>query len=402
MKERKEVIMRFSDKAKSLEESLTLAISAKANELRKNGVDVINLAIGEPDFPTPDYIKKAGIQAIEENITTYTPVTGLPDLKKEIVKKYKNFNKMEVEESEIVVSTGAKQALMNAFFALLNPGDEVLIPVPYWLSYPEMTKIADGVPVLVTGDKNNNYKLRLEDLEEKLTDKTKVLILNNPSNPSGVLYSKEELEEIGNFAVKNDLFIVADEIYERLIYSDDEFYSIASLSREIYDRTVTVSGWSKSYAMTGWRLGYSVAPKELTTLMVRIQGHQTSNPCSISQMAGLAALRDEDDTIEKMISTFGERRNYMKRAFEELNLETLSMDGAFYTFFNIKKYLGKTMNGQKIEGSLDFCQVLLEEAHIAAVPGLVFGLDDYVRFSYAVSLEDLEKAMERLQKFIGE
>ena len=394
--------MKFSDKAKSLSESLTLSISAQAEKLRNEGVDVLNLAIGEPDFSTPDYIQQAGIKAIQEGKTTYTPVTGISELKEAIVHKYKQFNQMDIHKNEVIISTGAKQALMNAFLALLNPGDEVLIPVPYWLSYPEMVKIADGVSVFVHGRKENQYKLTIEDLEKVVTEKSKILVLNNPSNPSGVLYTKKELTKFGEFAVKNDLFIVADEIYERLIYDDEKFYSIASLSREVFDRTVTVSGFSKSYAMTGWRLGYSVAPENLSHLMGKIQGHQTSNPCSISQYAGLAALEKEDKSIEKMISTFEERRDFMIGAFQKLGLETLSMDGAFYTFFSIREFIGKKLAGQEIRGSLDFCRTLLDKAYIAAIPGIVFGMDDYVRFSYAVSMEDLEDAMNRLERLIGE
>lgn len=394
--------MNFSNKAKSLSESLTLSISAQAEKLRNQGVDVLNLAIGEPDFSTPDYIKKAGIKAIQEGKTIYTPVTGISELKKAIVKKYKEFNHMDIQENEVIISTGAKQALMNTFFTLLNPGDEVLIPVPYWLSYPEMVKIADGVPVFVHGKKENQYKLKTEDLEKVLTKKSKVLVLNNPSNPSGVLYTKEELKKLADFTIQNDLFIVADEIYERLVYDNRNFYSIASFSKEVFDRTVTISGFSKSYAMTGWRLGYSIAPEHLSHLMGKIQGHQTSNPCSISQYAGLAALENEDESIQKMISTFEERREFMIKAFQKIGLETLSMDGAFYTFFDVGEFIGKEIAGQEIEGSLDFCKVLLDKAHIAAVPGIVFGMDNYVRFSYAVSMEDLEAAMNRLERLIGE
>ncbi|MDO5755454.1 MAG: pyridoxal phosphate-dependent aminotransferase [Tissierellia bacterium] len=379
----------ISNLAQSLADSLTLSIAAKAKELQENGVDVINFSVGEPDFETPDFIKKSAIDAINEGKTRYTKVSGIDELRESIAKKYKVFNEMEISKEEVIVSTGAKQNLINALFLLINPGDEVLIPKPYWLSYPEMVKITGGKSVFVPGTRG---KISAKDLEKYCSHRTKALILNNPNNPTGAVYRKEELEEIGNFCVKEGINIIADEIYEDLNYVGKHI-SIGSLSDGIKSQTITVSGFSKSYAMTGWRLGYSVQNKEWTKALEKIQGHTTSNANTISQYAGLGALTKEDGSVKKMVETFNERRKYVKKAFDELGLEYIPMEGAFYGFFKVKEL-------KKEKDSVEFCKELLEKIHIATVPGKVFGDDDYLRISYAISMEEIKEGMKRLGEYM--
>lgn len=386
----------YSDLTQNIQDSLTLAISARAKALASEGERVINTSIGEPDFDTPAYIKQGAENAMRDGRTKYTPVAGILELKEAVCQKYAHFNKMHITPDQVVISTGAKQALINAFFSLVNPGDEVLIPVPYWLSYPEMVKLVHGVAVPV---KSAPGEKLVDALSRCVTPRTKVLVLNNPNNPSGQVYNKKDLETIGQFCIAHNLHMIADEIYERLTY-DAPFVSLAALSPDFAARTVTISGFSKSYAMTGWRLGYSVAPRELSQAMSRIQAHMTSNASSISQYAGLAALQKEDESIDQMIRTFAHRRRVMAEQLKKQGLMHAPLQGAFYAFIDISPYIGCSFAGQKLKGSVDFCRVFLESERVAAVPGIVFGDDHAIRLSYAISEDDIIAAVTALGRFV--
>lgn len=393
--------MNLSKKAMDINPSITLVITAKAKELREAGVDIVSFGAGEPDFNTPENIINAAIKAMQEGKTKYTPTSGVLELRKAICNKLKNDNKLEYNPSQIIVSTGAKQSLANAFMAILNPGDEVIIPVPYWVSYPELVELAEGKAVYVQTGEEYNYKYTIEALEKVVTDKTKVILLNSPNNPTGTIYSKEELSEIAEFAKKYDLIIVSDEIYEKLIYDNKKHISIASISEDTFNRTVVINGLSKSYAMTGWRIGYAAAPIEIIKLMVSIQSHMTSNTNSITQYAAIEALTSNQDTINNMIVQFEKRRNFMVDKIESIGgLKIIRPSGAFYVMINIGNFFNKEFNGKKIENSLDFSEVLLTEEKVAVIPGAAFGLDSYIRVSYATSIELIEEGLNRLEVFL--
>lgn len=394
--------MELSRKAQRIETSVTLAITAKAKEMKENGIDVISFGAGEPDFNTPENIINAAIKAMQEGNTKYTNVNGILPLREAICKKFKEDNGLIYKPSQIVVSTGAKQSLANVFLAILNPGDEVIVPNPYWVSYPELIRLADGKAVFVESDETSSYKFTKENLEKAVTEKTKAIILNTPNNPTGTIYNKEELIEIAEFAKKYDLIIVSDEMYEKLIYDGESHVSIASVSHDAYERTIVINGLSKSYAMTGWRLGYCGATEKIAKLMTNIQSHMTSNVCSITQYAAVEALNGPQDKVKEMISEFEKRRNYMAKTLEEMNnLSIIKPQGAFYIMINIDKCLGKEINGEKINDSMDFSANLLENEKVAVIPGKAFGLDNYVRVSYATSMELIEKGLERINKFVN-
>ena len=394
--------MELSRKAQRIEASVTLAITAKAKEMKENGVDVISFGAGEPDFNTPENIINAAIKAMQEGNTKYTNVNGILPLREAICKKFKEDNGLVYKPSQIVVSTGAKQSLANVFLAILNPGDEVIVPNPYWVSYPELIRLADGKPVFVESDETSSYKFTKENLEKAVTEKTKAIILNTPNNPTGTIYNREELIEIAEFAKKYDLIIVSDEMYEKLIYDGESHVSIASVSDDAYERTIVINGLSKSYAMTGWRLGYCGASEKIAKLMTNIQSHMTSNVCSITQYAAVEALNGAQDKVKEMIFEFERRRNYMAKTLEEMNnLSIIKPQGAFYIMINIDKCLGKEINGEKINDSMDFSAKLLENEKVAVIPGKAFGLDNYVRVSYATSMELIEKGLERINKFVN-
>ena len=394
--------MELSRKAQRIEASVTLAITAKAKEMKENGIDVISFGAGEPDFNTPANIINAAIKAMEEGNTKYTNVNGILPLREAICKKFKKDNGLIYKPSQIVVSTGAKQSLANVFLAILNPGDEVIVPNPYWVSYPELIGLADGKAVFVESDETSSYKFTKENLEKVVTEKTKAIILNTPNNPTGTIYNKEELIEIAEFAKKHDLIIVSDEMYEKLIYDGEKHVSIASVSDDAYERTIVINGLSKSYAMTGWRLGYCGASEKIAKLMTNIQSHMTSNVCSITQYAAVEALNGPQDKVKEMIVEFERRRNYMANTLEEMNnLSIIKPQGAFYIMINIDKCLGKEINGERINDSMDFSAKLLEHEKVAVIPGKAFGLDNYVRVSYATSMESIEKGLERINKFVN-
>lgn len=395
--------MSLSEKAKSISPSPTLAIDAKYKEMKAEGIDVVGFGAGEPDFDTPEHVKLAAITAITKGFTKYTPASGTMDLKKAICKKFQQDNGLTYTPANIVVSNGAKHSLVNAFGAILNPGEEVIIPAPYWVSYPEMVRMNDGVPVFIETTEENGFKFTADQLEKAITPKTKALVLNSPSNPTGMVYTKQELEAIAKIVVKHGIYVVSDEIYEKLIYDDVEHVSIASLGEDIKNLTIVINGVSKSYAMTGWRIGYAAAVPEIAKIMANVQSHAASNPCSISQAAALAALEGPQYTIEAMNADFCARRNYMVKRINKVHgMSCLKPQGAFYVMMNIKAVLGKKIQGKVIHTSDEFCEWLLEKNQVALVPGSGFGAEGYVRWSYATSLENIEKGIERIEDFLSD
>lgn len=391
----------LSKKAKLVKPSSTLAITAKAKALRAQGLDVVGFGAGEPDFNTPDNICEAAIQAIHDGFTKYTPASGTEELKQAICKKFYEFNHLKYEPNQIVVSNGGKHCLTNIFSVILNPGDEVIIPAPYWLSYPEIVKLADGIPVCVDTGKEQNYKITAKQIEEACTEKTKALILNTPNNPTGMLYTREELEAIAEVAVRKDFYVVADEMYENLTYGSQEHISIASFNEEIYKRTITCSGVAKSYSMTGWRIGYTGSSVEIAKLMGSVQSHQTSNPNSIAQKAALEALNGPQDAVEAMKKEFDKRRIYAYNRICEMPLvSALEPMGAFYIFVDVSKTVGKQYQDKKIEDVNELATILIEEYKVAVVPCADFGYENYVRLSYAISVEQIEKGLDRIENFL--
>jgi aspartate aminotransferase len=393
--------MNLSKKAKHIQPSVTLAISAKASEMKAKGIDVVGFGVGEPDFNTPLNIQEAAINAIRDGRTKYTAASGIPELKRAVAAKFLKENDLNYTESQIIVSTGAKQCLANLFQAVLNPGDEVLIQTPYWVSYPELIQLADGVPVFIETDEKDNFKLSIDKLEEAVTVKTKMILVNSPNNPTGTVYNKAELTMLAEFAKKHDLIILADEIYEKLIYGSEEHISIASLSEDAYNRTVVINGVSKSFAMTGWRIGYAAGNEQIIKLMSNIQSHTTSNPCSIAQYASLEALTGPTDAQDAMITEFKKRRNYMTERINSIKgISCCEPMGAFYVMINISKLFGNKVEGEPINNSMTFSSSLLEHAMVAVVPGAAFGVDNYARISYATSMDNIIKGLDRIEAYI--
>ena len=393
--------MVLSKKAKQISTSLTLDITAKAKKMKADGIDVIGFGAGEPDFNTPKNIREAAIKAINDGMTKYTAASGIIELKQSIIQKLKKENNLTYVSSQIIVSAGAKQCLANVFQAILNPGDEVLIGSPYWVSYPELVKLADGEPVYVETQEINEFKLTIESLNRAITSKSKAIVLNSPNNPTGTVYSKEELMEIADFAKINNLIIISDEIYEKLLYGSNAHISIASLSEDAYIRTIVINGVSKAYAMTGWRIGYAAGSAEIVALMSNIQSHTTSNPNSIAQYASVEALNGDQDDINKMIVQFKLRRDYMVERINGINnLSCIRPEGAFYVMVNICGVLNKSVNGKIIKNSIDFSDLLLEKEKVAVIPGIAFGADNFIRLSYATSMENIKNGLDRIAKFV--
>ena len=393
--------LELSRKAQAVKPSSTLAITAKAKALKAQGIDVVGFGAGEPDFNTPDNINQAAIKAINDGFTKYTPASGIDELKEAICKKFERFNKLKYEKNQIVISNGGKHSLTNIFTAILNPEDEVIIPAPFWLSYPEIVKLAGGVPVVVNTTKEQSYKITAEQVEAACTDKTKALVLNTPNNPTGMLYTEEELRAIADVVVKKDIYVVADEMYENLVYDGQKHVSIASFNDEIYKRTITCSGVAKSYAMTGWRIGYTGSSAEIAKLMGSVQSHQTSNPNSIAQKATVEALNGPQDTVEAMNKEFDKRRQYMYKRVTEMPLVScVEPKGAFYVFVDISEALEKSYKGEKIETASKFASILIEDYNVAVVPCADFGFPDHMRLSYAISIEQIEKGLDRIETFL--
>lgn len=387
----------LSNRASNISPSITLGISAKVKELKSKGEAIINLSIGEPDFLTPDKVKAEGIRAIEDNVTKYDAASGNQALKEAVSQKLKEENGLDYEADQIVISNGAKHAITNALLATINPGDEVLIPIPYWVSYPEMVSLVGGLPILVQTKKENGFKVTMEDLEPHLNEKTKMIILCNPSNPTGNVFSKEELEVLCKDLVEKNILILADEIYEKVIY-DEPFTSIASLSDEIYDKTILINGLSKSASMTGWRMGYSATNKTLAKAMGSIQSHLTTHPSTITQAASIVALKDCQMDITHMIETYKERRDYIENFFKDWGrLDIIPPKGAFYVFIDIGPLAEKIKEDSL---SLKVCDDMIEEHKTAFVPGIGFGQDDFIRLSYAASMEDIKEGLERFKTYV--
>ena len=391
----------LSKKAQGVKPSSTLAITAMAKEMRAKGMDVVGFGAGEPDFNTPENINQAAIEAIHQGFTKYTPASGTAELKEAVSAKFKSFNNLDYKPSQIVISNGGKHSLTNVFQVLLNAGDEVIIPAPYWLSYPEIVKLADGIPVYICGEKEHDYKVSAAQIEAAITDKTKALVLNTPSNPTGMIYSREELQEIADVVVKNDIYVVADEMYENLIYGEREHVSIAALGEEIYKRTITCRGLSKSYAMTGWRIGYTGSSEEIAKLMGSVQSHQTSNPNSIAQKAAVEALNGSQETTDQMKAEFDKRRRYMYEHISKMPLvSTLEPEGAFYIFVDCSGVNGKSYKGSTINCAADFADILIKEFQVAVVPCADFGFENHIRLSYAISMEQIEKGLNRMEDLL--
>ncbi len=392
--------LKISKKASAISPSPTLAIDSKFKEMKKEGIPVVGFGAGEPDFNTPENIKNAGIEAIKNNITKYTPASGTLELKAAVCQKLKRDTGLEYSTSNIVISNGGKHSLTNTFTCICDPGDEVILPAPYWVSYPEMIKLADAVPVIIEGAEENNFKFTAEQLESAITSKTRALVLNTPSNPTGMVYTKDELEKIAEIAVKNNIYIIFDEIYEKLVY-EGEHTNIATLGDEIRDLTIIVNGLAKTYAMTGWRIGFIAANKKLAKAMGNIQSHATSNPNSIAQAAAVEALNGDQSIIETMKKTYIERRDYMVDKINSIDgLSCKTPHGAFYVFMNVKDVLNKEHYGKMINTANELCQDILDRALVALVPSEGFGVDGYVRLSYATSMDTIKTGLDRIEKYL--
>lgn len=372
--------------------SITLAIAAKAKAMKAEGIDVCSLSTGEPDFDTPEHIKAAAKEALDAGKTKYGPVAGEPQLKAAIARKLLSDNNLNYQPENILVTNGGKHSLYNLMMAAIDPGDEVIIPAPYWLSYPEMVKLASGKPVIVRTDAYTGYKITPEQLTRAITPKTKLFVLNSPSNPTGMVYTRAELKALAEVIVDRDILVVADEIYEKIIYDGAQHVSIGSLGKEIFDRTLISSGFAKAYSMTGWRVGYLAGPIELIKASSTIQGHSTSNVCTFAQYGAIAALESSQESVEEMRQAFAQRREVIFELLDAVpGISCIKPDGAFYMFVNISK---TGMN------SLEFCDAFLEQQQVAVIPGIAFGADDHIRLSYATDLGTIKKAVERLDKFV--
>ena len=379
--------------------SPTMKVSAKAKKMKSEGIEVIDLSVGEPDFPTPGNIKEAAKHAIDDNRTKYTINVGLPELREAIANKLKRDNNLDYSISEIVVSSGAKQSLFNTILSMIYVGDELIIPAPYWVSYPHMVSIAQGETVTINTEEENGFRVTPEQLESAVSPFTKGILICNPSNPTGSAYSKKELEELIEVLDGKEIYIIADEIYEKLVYDDYKFVSIASFSEKIKRKTVVINGVSKAYSMTGWRIGFAAGPEEIIGGINKIQSHSTSNASSISQYAAIEAFNGPQEDVEKMRVEFQKRRNFIYDALTSIpNITCYKPNGAFYLFPNISSYLGKSYGKYKINNSVDLAMYLLENAEVAAVPGSAFGSEGFIRVSFATSLQNLELAFKRIQE----
>ena len=387
--------------ASAVQVSSTMAIDTLSKQMQANGVDVIGFAAGEPDFYTPDHIKAAADKAIADNITRYTPASGTMELKEAVCKRMKDDCGLDYKPSQVVVSSGAKHCVYIALRTLIDPGDEVILPAPFWVSYLELIKMVGGKPVVVSAGESAQFKITAEQLAAAITSRTKALILNNPCNPTGMVYSREELTAIAKVCVEHDVFVISDEIYYSLLYDGAQFISIASLGDAIKERTVLVNGVSKSYAMTGWRIGYLLANEKVTEVMRNFISNSTGSPCSVSQAAAVAALNGPQDCVEEMRRAFEQRRNYIVERMNQIDgVSCLRPEGAFYVMMNVEKLLGRTIHGELIQSSDDFCTAFLKYGLVATVPGSAFGAPNFVRWSYAVSMGSIKKGLDRLEEFL--
>ena len=395
----------ISQRVSTIAPSMTLAMSAKAAELKAAGENVISFGVGEPDFNTPEHIVQAAKDALDKGYTKYVAAAGLPALKKAVCKKFKEDNGLDYDPSQIIITNGGKHAIFNALFATIDPGDEVIIPAPYWLTYPEVVKCVGGVPVFLYASRDAGFKVRAAQIEGAITSKTKMLIFNSPNNPTGAVYSEDEIRAIAEVCEKHNILVLSDEMYEKLIYGGEKHFSIASVSPKMKDLTITVNGVSKTYAMTGWRLGYLAAEKSIAKAIASFQSHSTSNVNTMTQYAAIAALEGPSEPIEAMVRAFGDRRERMIQILDglkPLGLDYVKPDGAFYVMLLCDKFYGKRYNGKKIKGSMDMAEMLLTEAKVALTPGICFGDDDCVRLSYALSMEEMEEGLRRIAAFVKE
>lgn len=389
--------------AEGVHASTTLAVDSLAKQMKEDGYDVIRFGTGEPDFNTPDNINMAAIAAICDGKTKYTPAAGIPALRKAIAKQLQDDCGLSYDYTQIVVASGAKHSVYIALAAITNPGDEIIIPAPFWVSYYEMVKMTGGVPVIVTAGEKSGFKVTASQIEAAITDKTKCLMLNNPSNPTGMIYSKDELKSIAEVCVKHDLYILADEIYYKLIYDGIEFTSIASLGDEVKERCLLINGVSKSYAMTGWRIGYCAANKQLAKIMSNYLSHSTGAPSTISQWAAVEAINGPQQSCEEMRKAFEERRDYIVQRMNSIpGVSCIKPNGAFYVMMNIEKLIGRTLGGKLITNDDDFAVAFLESAYVATVPCSGFGMKNFIRWSYAASMDNIKEALDRLEKFLAQ
>ncbi len=394
--------MKISQRAQDVAPSATLAVTSRAQELKAQGVDVVGFGAGEPDFDTPDYIKNAAIEALKSGKTKYTPAAGIADLRKAIAAKLKKENGLDYSHEQIVVNIGGKHSVYEAMQAVLDPGDEVILPTPYWVTYPEAIRLAGGVVKFVATDASTGYKITPSQLRKAITEKTVMLVINSPNNPGGFTYTPRELKAIAKVLEGTNVNVLSDEIYEKLIFGDTEFVSFAALSADAFSRTLTLNGFSKTFSMTGWRLGYTAGPLEVIKAMSRLQDHMTSNSVTFAQYAAIAALGEPAaETIEHMRKEFERRGQYMAQRLNAIEgVVCPEPTGAFYCFPDVSSHYGRNMKGTKIKGSMDFAKALLEQANVALVPGLPFGCDNNVRLSFACSLEQITKGLDRLEKWL--
>ena len=381
--------------------SSTMAMDALAKQMKANGVDVIGFGAGEPDFNTPDHIKAAADRAIADNVTRYTPASGTMDLKQAVCKRMQEDCGVDYTPSQVVVTSGAKHCVYLTLRALIDPGDEVILPAPFWVSYLELIKMVGGKPVTVTTGERAEFKMTAEQLTAAITPKTKALILNNPNNPTGMVYSREELEAIAEVCMEKDIYVISDEVYYGLLYDGVRFASMAALGEKIKEHTVLVNGVSKSYAMTGWRIGYLLSNEKISKVISNFVSHSTGSPCSVSQAAAIAALTGPQSCVEEMRKAFEERRNYIVERINQIDgVSCIKPEGAFYVMMNIERLIGKTIQGELIRTSDDFCTAFLKHGLVATVPGSAFGAPNFVRWAYAASMEDIKKGLDRLDAFL--
>jgi aspartate aminotransferase len=393
--------MKVSKKAQSIPPSATMAVDTKAKELKAKGVDVVGFGAGEPDFDTPQYIKDAAIAALKAGKTGYTATPGIPELRKAIAEKLKRENGLDYKPEQIIVNIGAKHSVYESMQAVLDDGDEVIVPTPYWVTYPETIKLAGATMKVVQTDSANSYKMTPEQLKKAITPKTAMVLINSPNNPGGFTYTPDELKALAKVLEGTDIMVLSDEIYERLVYDGTKFVSFASLSQDAYNRTITINGFSKAYAMTGWRLGYTAGPLEVIKAMSRLQGHMTQNPVNFAQAAGVVAFSDPNNEVEKMRVEFEKRAKFMADRLNAIKgVKCSKPTGAFYCFPDVSAHYGRTIGGVKINNSMDFAAALLEQANVALVPGGPFGCDKNVRFSFATSMELITKGIDRFEKWL--
>jgi len=394
--------MKVSKRAQAVPPSATIAVNSRAKELQAQGIDVVRFAAGEPDFDTPDYIKDAAIEAMKAGKTKYTAAAGTIELRTAIAAKLLNENGLKYTADQVIVNIGGKHSVYESMQAVLDPGDEVILPIPYWVTYPEAIKLAGAVPKIIQTDPHNSYKIKPEQLKKAINKKTAMLLINSPNNPGGFTYTPEELTALAKVLEGTSVMVLSDEIYEKLVYGKTKFVSFASLSEDAYNRTITLNGFSKAFAMTGWRMGYTAGPLEIIKAMGRLQSHMTQNPVTFAQHAALTALRKATGEVEKMRIEFERRGKYMARRLNDIEgVKCCEPTGAFYCFPDVSSHYGRNINGAMINGSMDFAQALLEQANVALVPGLPFGCDANVRLSFACSLEQITKGIDSLEKWLN-